>query len=150
MTLDALITPGHVFARVRATDKQRLLQELAKRIGAALSVPAADVAAALLAREALGSTGVGNGIAVPHAHMPQLAAPAGFFAQLDRPVDFAAIDGKPVDLLYILLTPPAARAEYLALLAAGTRRLRERAVADGIRAASTPEAVRAVLVEGSS
>ena len=98
------------------------------------------------AREELGSTGVGAGIAVPHAQVPRLAATAGFFAQLERPVDFAAIDGRPVDLVFLLLGPPAARAEHLALLAAGTRRLRDRAVAEALRAATSAEAVRALLV----
>jgi PTS system nitrogen regulatory IIA component len=146
MMLADLITPSHVFVRLRAADKPRLLQELARRIGAALALPPADIAACLLAREALGSTGVGNGIAVPHGQVPQLAKPAGFLAQLERPVDFAAIDGRPVDLLYILLSPPEARAEHLALLAAGTRRLRERSVADALRAAASAEEARALLV----
>jgi PTS system nitrogen regulatory IIA component len=145
-SLAELIGPDHVFVRLRAADKPRLLQELARRAGAVLGLPAGEIAAALAAREQLGSTGVGSGIAVPHAQLPQLPATAGFFAQLERPVDFAAIDGKPVDLLFLLLGPPQARAEHLALLAAGTRRLRERAVADGLRAATTAAAARALLV----
>ncbi len=145
MTLDELIKPAHAIVRLRAADKPRLLQEVAKRIGAALQLPPAEIAAALLAREALGSTGVGNGIAVPHAQLPQLKAPAGFIVQLERPVDFAAIDGRPVDLLYVLLSPPEARSEHLALLAAGTRRLRERRTADAMRAAVSPAALRALM-----
>ena len=146
MTLDELIRPAHVFIRLRAADKPRLLQDVARRIGAVLGLPPAEIAAALLAREALGSTGVGAGVAVPHAQLPALAAPAGFFVQLDRPVEFAAIDGQPVDLLYVLLSPPEARSEHLALLAAGTRRLRERAVAGAMRAATSADDVRALLV----
>ena len=148
MTLDELIRPAHVFIRLRAPDKPRLLQDVARRIGAVLGLPAAEIAAALLAREALGSTGVGDGIAVPHAQLPTLTAPAGFFAQLERPVEFAAIDGQPVDLLYVLLSPPEARSEHLALLAAGTRRLRERAVAKALRAAASADDARALLVAG--
>jgi PTS system nitrogen regulatory IIA component len=83
---------------------------------------------------------------VPHAQVPQLPATAAFFAQLERPVDYAAIDGRPVDLVFLLLGPPQARSEHLALLAAGTRRLRDRAVADALRAAGSAEAVRALLV----
>ena len=146
LTLAELIRPDHVFLRLRAADKPRLIQELARRAGAALDLPAADIAAALSAREALGSTGVGSGIAVPHAQVPQLPATAAFFAQLERPVDYAAIDGRPVDLVLLLLGPPQARSEHLALLAAGTRRLRDRAVADALRAAGSAEAVRALLV----
>jgi len=145
-TLAEAIGDDRVFLRVRAADKPRLLQELARRAGAVLGIAPAEIAAALAAREALGSTGVGNGIAVPHAQLPQLPATVGFFVHLERPVDFAAIDGKPVDLLFVLLGPPHARAEHLSLLAAGTRRLREKSVADALRAAATPAAARALLV----
>lgn len=146
MTLADLIPTAHVFARLRAADKPRLLQELGRRIGPALGAPAADVAAALAAREALGSTGVGAGLAVPHAKLAALPAPAGFFAQLERPLDYDAIDGRPVDLVFVLLSPPQAHAAHLALLAAGTRRLRDRAAADALRAAGSAEAIRALLV----
>lgn len=144
-TLGALLRDDHVFVRLRAADKPRLLQELARRAGALIGIPAADIGAALSSREALGSTGVGQGIAVPHAQMPQLATAAVFFAQLDRPVDFAAIDERPVDLVFLLLGPPHARGEHLSLLAAGTRRLRERSVAEALRAATTAAEARALL-----
>ena len=141
MTLAALIPPEHVFVAVRAADKALLLQELARRAGAALGVPAGEIAAALAAREALGSTGVGAGIAVPHAQLPSLAGPAAFLARLERPVDYLSVDGRPVDLVFLLLAPPAARAEHLAALAAGTRRLRDAATAAALRAAATATAM---------
>ena len=144
--LAEVIEPDHVFLRLRVADKARLLQELARRAAALLGIPAADIAAALVAREALGSTGIGAGIAVPHAQLPALTTTACFFAQLERPVDFAAIDGRPVDLAFLLLGPPQARAEHLALLAAGTRRLRDKAVAQALRAADSPEAARVLLI----
>ena len=149
-TLAEAIGTESVFVKLRAADKSRLLQELARRAGAVLGIPAAEIAAALAAREALGSTGVGNGIAVPHAQLPQLPATAGFFAHLERPVDFSSIDGRPVDLVFLLLGPPQARAEHLSLLAAGTRRLRERSVADALRAAATPAEARALLLGASA
>ncbi len=142
MTLAALLRAEHVFVAVRAADKTRLLQELARRAGAALGLPAAEIAAALAAREALGSTGIGAGIAVPHAQLPRLAATAAFLARLERPVDYDAVDGRPVDLVFLLLGPPAARAEHLAALAAGTRRLRDPATAAALREAATAEALR--------
>lgn len=143
MTLAELIGPDRAFLRLRAADKPRLLQELARRAGAALDVPAAGIAAALAAREALGSTGVGAGIAVPHAQFAQLAATAAFLARLERPVDFSAIDGRPVDLVFLLLGPPQARAGHLATLAAATRRLRDPATAAALRQAASAEALRA-------
>ncbi len=142
MTLAALLPPAHVFLGVRAADKPRLLQELARRAGTALNLPPGEIAAALTAREALGSTGVGAGIAVPHAQLPRLAATAAFLARLERPVDYDAVDGRPVDLAFVLLGPPAARAEHLAALAAGTRRLRDPATAAALRQAPTAAALR--------
>ncbi len=148
-TLATLIGEEHIMLRLRANDKPRLIQELSRRAAAVLGLPPAEIAAALAAREALGSTGVGNGIAVPHAQLPALPATAGFFAQLERPVDFSAIDGRPVDLVFLLLGPPRARTEHLALLAAGTRRLRERSVADALRRAGSAAEARGLLVGDS-
>jgi nitrogen PTS system EIIA component len=144
MTLDELIPPDHVIDRLRAADKGTLLGALARVAADALALPAGDIAAALAAREALGSTGTGHGIAVPHARMAALAAPAGFFARLDRPVGFDAVDGEPVDLVFLLLSP-AADAEHLRALAAVSRRLREPGVAEAARAAA-PGALRAALL----
>jgi len=146
ISLADALPEDQVFPRLRAADKPGLLREIARRAAAQLAIPVVEIAVALTAREALGSTGVGGGIAVPHAQLPRMAATACFLAHLERPVDFDAIDGKPVDLLFVLLGPPQARAEHLALLAAGTRRLRERSVADALRAATTAAAARAILV----
>jgi PTS system nitrogen regulatory IIA component len=126
---------------LRATDKGALIAELAGRAAALLGRDAMDIGRRLAAREALGSTGTGGGIAVPHARLPGLAAPAGFFARLDRPIAFDAIDGRPVDLVFLLLSPEAADAAHLAHLAAASRRLRDAAVAAGIRAARSPSAI---------
>ena len=145
-TLATLIGEEHILLRLRASDKPRLLQELSRRAALVLGLPPAEIAAALAAREALGSTGVGHGIAVPHAQVPALSATVGFFAQLERPVEFAAIDGQPVDLVFMLLGPPKARAEHLALLAAGTRRLRERRVAAALRQSRSVAEARGLLV----
>lgn len=142
MTLAVLIGPDRVLVGVRAADKPRLLAELARRAAGALGLAAADIATALAAREALGSTGVGAGIAVPHAQVAALGGTAAFLARLDRPIDYGAVDGRPVDLVFLLLGPPAARAEHLAALAAATRRLRDPATADALRGAATAEAMR--------
>ncbi len=144
MTLDELIPPDHVFDRLRAADKAALLGALARAAGELLGLPPAEIAAALAAREALGSTGIGGGIAVPHARMSALAAPSGFFARLDRPVAFDAVDGRPVDLVFLLLSP-AADGEHLRALAAVSRRLRTPGVAEAMRTAA-PAALRAALL----
>lgn len=146
MTLDTLIPSGNVLTKLRASDKPRLLADLAARAASAADRPAAEITKLLIARENLGSTGVGNGIAVPHARIDGLTRLIGFFAKLDRPVDYDAIDGKPVDLVFLLLSPTQGTNEHLAALAAVSRRLRDRAVADSIRAATDPERIRTLLI----
>lgn len=141
-----MLQPEHAFPNLRAADKPRLLAELARRAGAVLGLAPGDIAAALAAREALGSTGIGAGIAVPHAQLAQLGTTAAFLARLERPVDFQSIDARPVDLVFLLLGPPAAGAEHLAALAAATRRLRVPAIAAALRAATTAEALHARFV----
>jgi PTS system nitrogen regulatory IIA component len=126
---------------LRAADKSALLAELARHAAAALGRDAAEIGRRLAAREALGSTGTGRGIAVPHARLPGLATQAAFFARLDRPMAFDAIDDQPVDLIFLLLSPEGADAAHLARLAAALRRLRDPAVAAAIRAARTPPAI---------
>lgn len=143
MTLAQMIGTDRVLVGVRAADKPRLLQELARRAATQLGVAAGDVAAALTAREALGSTGVGAGIAVPHAQLPQLTETAAWLVRLERPVAYDAVDGRPVDLVFLLLGPPAARADHLAALAAAARRLRDPATAEALRGAPTAEALLA-------
>lgn len=142
--LDALIPPGRVLDRLRVADKPALLNLLAREAGAALGLAPAAIAAALAAREALGSTGTGGGIALPHARLPALAAPVGFLARLDRPVAFDAVDGRPVDLVFLLLSP-AADAAHLRALAAVSRRLRTPGVAEAMRGAPST-ALRAALL----
>jgi PTS system nitrogen regulatory IIA component len=146
MTLDALLPMEHVVAKLRAGDKGRLLTDLAGRVATLSGIPAADIIAALLARERLGSTGVGNGIAMPHARLEGLSALFGLFAKLDRAVDYDAIDGRPVDLVFLLLSPAQGTNDHLAALAAVSRRLRDRATADEIRGARDAEQIRAALV----
>jgi PTS system nitrogen regulatory IIA component len=149
MTLDELVPPERVILGLRAADKPALLAALGQRAAAALGVPAAGITAGIAAREALGSTGVGGGIALPHARIDGLPAPAAFLVRLERPIDFAAIDGKPVDLLVLLLSPARGNAEHLSALAALSRRLRDSAAAAALRRAPDAAALRGVLVNHS-
>jgi PTS system nitrogen regulatory IIA component len=145
MNLAELIGPDHVFVRLRAADKAKLLADLSKRAAAALGLSLPAIAGPLAAREALGSTGVGSGIAVPHARIEGLTALAGFFARLDKPIDYAAIDSRPVDLVFLLLSPAQGSGDHLAALAAVSRRLRDKAVAEAIRSCETAPEMRALL-----
>jgi PTS system nitrogen regulatory IIA component len=140
-----LITQGRVFLRLKAAGKAALLAELASRAGLSVGLDSAAVLAALQAREALGSTGVGAGIAVPHARIAGLDGIVGFFARPERPVAFDAIDGRPVDLVVMLLSPPEASAQHLAALARVSRALRTPATAEALRRAEDAAAVCGLL-----
>jgi len=107
----------------------------------------AGVAASLAAREKLGSTGLGQGIAIPHGRIAGISKMTGFFAQLDRPVDFDAMDDQPVDLVFLLLAPEGAGADHLKALARVSRLLRNQSVCEKLRAASQPAALYALLTE---
>lgn len=152
MTLQELIAPQHVLAGLDVPDKPALLGELARRIAPAVGREAAEVARALAAREALGSTGVGGGIALPHALLAGLAQPVGLLARLAAPVAFEAVDGRPVDLVALLLSPgPNGGGEaHLHALAALSRRLRTAPVAAALRAATDAPGMYAALIAGGA
>jgi nitrogen PTS system EIIA component len=139
--------PEHVILS-HASSKGSVIAELARLAGAQIGHPPAVIAQAVSAREELGSTGVGGGIALPHARIDGIEAPIGFFARLDRPVDWGSIDGKPVDLVFLLLSPPPADADHLAALAAMTRRLRELTIVTAIRNAAKANDIYRALAYG--
>lgn len=124
MKISDFLSPTEVLINIRAADKQQLLQELARRAAAVVNVPADRIASELLKREELGSTGMGDGVAIPHARFQELKIPFGLLAELKPPIKFDAIDGQPVDLVFILLLPAAAEAEQLGALAGVARKLR--------------------------
>jgi PTS system nitrogen regulatory IIA component len=141
MDLQRLLTPARVILNLRAADKRALLQDLAGRIAPSAGLEREAVLAALLAREELGSTGVGRGFALPHARLDRLENFVGLFARLAAPITFDAIDEQPVDLVFLLLIPGQAANEHLAVLAAISRRMRDPACARRLRqAASEAEA----------
>ena len=145
MTIGELIGPDQVVVGLRAGDKAQLLQELANRAAAATMLDAATIFNALLARENLGSTGLGKGFALPHARLQGLKAPYALFVRLARPIDFAAIDQRPVDIVILLLTEANGGNQHLASLAAVSRPMRDGAFVQRLRYAADPAAVHAVL-----
>jgi nitrogen PTS system EIIA component len=142
-----LLKPDSVIAELRGADKGQVLRELARRAAPLLDVPERTVHAALLAREKLGSTGVGAGVAIPHARIAGLSRPRGLFARLARPIAFDAIDGQPVDLIFLLLVPDSAGSEHMAALASVSRTLRNPTTAKLLRGSTDPAALHAVLTE---
>jgi PTS system nitrogen regulatory IIA component len=135
MTIGKLIGPDQVIVGLRVSDKTQLLQELARRAGAALSLDQRTILDALVARENLGSTGLGKGFALPHARLDLLPRFFALFVRLARPIDFASIDGLPADLVILLLTPANAGNQHLATLAALSRPLRNEAFVQRLRQA---------------
>jgi PTS system nitrogen regulatory IIA component len=136
--IDDLITPERVIVPIRVSNKTQLLRDLSRRAARLLGIDPQAIVDALLAREALGSTGIGQGIALPHARIGRLQKVFGLFARLDRPIDFDAIDERPVDLVFLLLVPDRAGNEHLAALATVARQLRDSNVVAQLRAVTTP------------
>jgi PTS system nitrogen regulatory IIA component len=124
MKIPDLVSSSGCMIDMRASGKRLLLQELAARAAAGLGLPADQVASYLFKREDLGSTGIGNGIALPHARLPELQRPFGLLAKLTPAIEFDAIDGHPVDLVFVLLLPAASESEALGALALVARSLR--------------------------
>jgi PTS system nitrogen regulatory IIA component len=146
MTLADLLPPDHVFGDLAAANKTELLHTLCRRAGALAMAEPRALTALVLAREALGSTGIGGGVGLPHARLPDLAAPSGFFARLRRPLDYAAIDASRVDLVFLLLTPSTDDAGHLAALALVARRLRDPAIRTALRQAKAADDMQRILV----
>ncbi|GJD53995.1 Nitrogen regulatory protein [Methylobacterium crusticola] len=147
MIITDFLAPHHVVLDVRAPDKRRLLEDLAGRAAAALGLDAGLIQRALEAREALGSTGIGSGIALPHARLTQVTRPTGLMLRLRPAIAFEAIDEQPVDLVFLLLIPTEAPSEPLNALACVARRLRDPAVVGALRQVRDPAAFYAVLTE---
>src|SRR4029077_2713006 len=119
------LAPGNALVGVRTADKRKLLLQLSEWAADALDLPTETVAEALAKREALGSTGLGGGVAIPHARLAELKAPYGIVAQLRKAIEFEAIDGQPVDIVFLLLLPAERAGEQLNALAGVARKLRE-------------------------
>jgi PTS system nitrogen regulatory IIA component len=146
--LENILTPGRSRVNVPGGSKKRVLEAIANLIGR--EVPQMDsqtVFESLVAREKLGSTGFGNGIAIPHCRLPNCAAPVSAVIRLDEPVDFDAIDGAPVDLLFVLLVPQAATDEHLELLRQIASMLDRAEVRDRLRSAESGETLYQVVLD---
>lgn len=141
MDLADLIGPDRVVFAARASSKQQLLQELASRAATLLNLDARAIFSSVQAREELGSAGLGNGFALPHARVEGLDRLFGLFTRLNRPIHFDSIDGKPVDLVFLLLIPPTAGSEHLGALAAVARLLRDQEFAARLRKAASATAL---------
>ncbi|QDL90802.1 PTS IIA-like nitrogen regulatory protein PtsN [Paroceanicella profunda] len=147
MELSDLISPEAVFGNLKATSKKRVLQELGSFAANFYGLAESAVFAALLEREQLGPTGMGQGVAIPHARLEGLTKVVGVFAKLAKPVDYESVDGQPVDLVFMLLAPEDAGADHLKALARVSRVMRAETVRDKLRSTEDASALYAILTE---
>ena len=145
MPLTDIVAPQAVIPALRVNNKKQAIQELAARAAELTGQGEREILEILQQREKLGSTGIGNGIAIPHGKLPKLERLFGLFARLDRPIDFEALDGLPVDLIFLLIAPESAGADHLKALAMIARVLRDQEMAAQLRATRDPSALFSLL-----
>ena len=145
MPLTDLVAHNAIIPALKVTGKKQVLQELAAKAAELTGQNERAVYEILMQREKLGSTAVGNGIAIPHGKLARLDRLFGLFARLDRPIDFDALDGQPVDLIFLLLAPESAGADHLKALARVARLLRDAEIANKLRESRDVDAIYAVL-----
>lgn len=146
MDIGDLLAEGGVVLRSGASSRRQALHTVAEAASQALGLPEDTIMDALLEREALGSTGLGSGVAAPHARLAGVERVTAVFVRLDTPVAFGAVDDRPVDLLFALFAPPRDGAEHLRALAAVSRVLRSAEMREQLRQARTADAIRALFV----
>ncbi len=150
MRLTDFVSPEAIFANVRATNKKQLLQELSQRAAKLSGLDEREIFDALLHRERLGSTGIGEGVAIPHGKLAKVKSIFGIFARLERPIDFDSLDGAPVDLVFLLIAPEASGADHLKALACVARVLRDPALVSAVRATNDADALFSLFDQRST
>jgi PTS system nitrogen regulatory IIA component len=147
----ALVLPRHVFTGLAASTSGQAFAALAARLAEAGAIrDPDDIVRRLVERERLGSTALGSGVAIPHLKLAALSEPVVAVAAFPEGVDFASADGSPVRLVFLVLSPADSPGLHLQMLARISRLLRSPGVADNLRRASTPEAIRAALEEAQA
>jgi nitrogen PTS system EIIA component len=135
MKVSDFLSSADVITDVAFADKQKLLEELARRAATIVDVQPALILSELVKRERLGSTGMGGGVAIPHARFHQVSKPFGMLVRLKRPIAFDAVDDQPVDTIVLLLLPDTPNGERLGALACIARKLRDPAIMAALRRA---------------
>ena len=150
MEINDLITTQSVVANLHATSKKQAIQDLARKAADITGLHERAIFDVLMERERLGTTGVGNGIAIPHGKLANLDKLYGLFARLEKPIDFQSIDEQPVDIIFLLLAPEYAGADHLKALARVSRLLRDQTVCEKLRGTDQSEALYALLTEDAA
>lgn len=147
MELSRLLNPGAVRTLAQLTSKKRLFQELGEIVAQTCKINAGVAVDGLQERESLGQTGVGSGIALPHARLEELDRIVGVFVRLEKPLDYDSVDRHPVDLVFALFAPKDSGVEHLKALALVSRTMRDPSVCAKLRANSDPLKLHAILTE---
>jgi len=150
MNIGDLLSADNIAADFSASSKKQVIQTLARKLASKLNLDDRIVLDALLQRERLGSTGVGKGVAIPHARIAGLTTITGFFAKLSTPVNFDSVDDRPVDLIFMLLAPEEAGADHLKALATVSRMLRDDNICNKLRRTPNVASLYAMLIEPAS
>lgn len=145
MALSDLLSADSILGSLSATNRKQALQIMSEAAAAKLDIDSRLIFDAVMERERLGSTGVGDGVAIPHARLEGLDHVFGLFARLKTPIDFDAIDGRPVDLIFLLLAPETSSAEHLKALARISRIFRREDLRSHLRATDTRDGMIALL-----
>jgi PTS system nitrogen regulatory IIA component len=148
MNIRDFLSAADVGIDVRAVDKAGLLKELAGRAAAGLNLPVDVVVGEIAKRDELGSTGIGRGVAIPHARLREVKKPLALLARLKSAIEFDAVDGQPVDIVFLLLLPAASQLDQLNALAAVARRLRDRDVLAKMRSATNSTELYRAVTDG--
>lgn len=150
MDLGDLIVPEAILPALKATSKKQVLQELSERAAEQTGLSEREIFETVLQRERLGSTGVGNGIAIPHGKLANLTRLVGVFGRLSRPIEFDALDDQPVDLVFLLLAPEGAGADHLKALSKIARLLRNPETVARLRSSRDSETIYSLMTEAQS
>jgi len=146
------MTLGHFQALSEQSllSKKRVFERAAEAMGAALNLRSENIYRALLAREKLGSTAIGEGIAIPHCRINECSEAAGCLVTLQEPIDYGSAEGQDVDIIFVLLVPEEATEAHLKLLAALARSFSNAEVRDRVRQTQDPEALKQLLLSGDA
>jgi PTS system nitrogen regulatory IIA component len=146
MDLTTIFRPDDVFVGLSCSNKNKALQLVCEKASHALGMEADRLVDVIRKREALGSTGIGGGIAVPHAAVPNVESLRGFIFRTAKPLDFEAIDEAPVDLIFLLIFDEKRRTDYLKVLASIARKANSGETLSALRSAESPERLHAIFV----
>lgn len=146
MQIDHILTPERTFAGVQGGSKKRVLELIGKLVAQHTNLDPDTIYENLIARERLGSTGFGNGIAIPHSRLPGCDKAIGALLQLENKIDFDALDGEPVDLIFVLLVPQQATEQHLQILKMLAEKLDQQSVRESLRSAPDAESLYQAMI----